>query len=444
MPSYKTFAAAVNRRPRYEQVKKRKGSRAAYAHEPLYWELTWTLPRHGDRSFEVVHIDHTELDVQVVDSRTGQVTGRPWATFMVDAFSRRLLSVYLTFDPPSYRSCLMVMRECVHRHSRLPELVVVDWGPEFESVYFETLLARYECNKATRPKAKPRFGAVCERLFNTANTTFIHNLAGNTQIMKNVRQVTKSVHPRTHAVWTLGELYAALRCWAYEVYDTTQHQALSQTPKEAFEMGFLQSGFRDQQLIPYDDDFIFFTLPTTRKETAKFLPLRGVKINHLYYWAKDDAFLDHPELEKKQLPVRYDPYDMGHAYVTISGKAVECISEHYAVFKGRSERELAIAMEELRRRNRQHSQRFTLTAAKLARFITSVEACEVLLAQQSRDEDARVVFALMEGKPLGICRDDARHSQPLAKPETTQTPVVSTRKSGTTDKSNDDDIYEDF
>jgi transposase InsO family protein len=444
VPSYKTFAAAINHRPRYEQVKKRKGPRAAYAHEPLYWELTWTLPRHGDRPFEVVHIDHTELDVEVVDSRTGRETSRPWVTFMVDAFSRRLLSVYLTFDPPSYRSCMMVIRECVRRHNRLPELVVVDWGPEFESVYFETLLARYECNKATRPKAKPRFGSVCERLFNTANTTFIHNLAGNTQVMKNVRQVTKSVNPRTHAVWTLGELYAALRCWAYEVYDNCCHQTLSQTPKEVFEMGLLQSGFRDQQLITYDDDFIFFTLPTTRKETAKLLPLRGVKINHLYYWAKDDAFLDHPELEKKQLPVRYDPYDMGHAYVTINGKSVECISEHYAAFKGRTERELAIAMEELRRRNRQHSQRFTLTAAKLARFITSVEACEVLLTQQSRDEDAKTIFALMEGKPLGESKDDARNPRPLTQEETTKAPVVSVRESTETGRSGDDDIYDDF
>jgi hypothetical protein len=101
---------------------------------------------------------------------------------------------------------MMILRECVHRHNRFPEMVVVDWGPEFESIYFETLLARYECSKATRPKAKPRFGSVIERLFNTANIEFIHNLAGNTQVMRNVRQVTKSVNPRGYAIWTLGEL----------------------------------------------------------------------------------------------------------------------------------------------------------------------------------------------------------------------------------------------
>jgi putative transposase len=243
-PSYKTFVAAVNHRPRYEQVKKRAGRRAAYPHEPMYWELSYEFPRHGDRPFEIAHIDHTPLDVELLDSRTGHPLGRPWATFLTDAFSRRVLAVYLTFDEPSYRSCMMILRECVHRYNRLPELVVVDWGPEFESIYFETLLARYECSKASRPKAKPRFGSVIERLIGTANTTFIHNLAGNTQVMKNVRQVTKSVNPREHAVWTLGELYAALRCWAYEVYDTSEHGTLKQTPKDAFEMGLLRSGTR--------------------------------------------------------------------------------------------------------------------------------------------------------------------------------------------------------
>ncbi len=67
-PSYKTFVAAIKHRPRDVQVKKRAGRRAAYSHEPLYLELSYTLPRHGDRPFEVVHLDHTELDVALVST----------------------------------------------------------------------------------------------------------------------------------------------------------------------------------------------------------------------------------------------------------------------------------------------------------------------------------------------------------------------------------------
>ena len=77
IPSYKTFVAAVNRRPRYEQVKKRKGSRAAYQSEPMYWELSYALPPHGDRPFEIAHIDHTLLDVELIDSQSGQALGKP-------------------------------------------------------------------------------------------------------------------------------------------------------------------------------------------------------------------------------------------------------------------------------------------------------------------------------------------------------------------------------
>jgi len=57
--------------------------------------------------------DHTELDLELVSARTGPPLGKPWATFLTDAFSRRLLVVYLTFDPPSYRSGMMALRECV-------------------------------------------------------------------------------------------------------------------------------------------------------------------------------------------------------------------------------------------------------------------------------------------------------------------------------------------
>ena len=95
-PSYKAFTKEIKHRTGYEQTKKRQDRRAAYQHESFYWELTQTTPRHGDRPFEIGHINHTQLDVELVCSRTVSNLGRPWATFLVDAYSRRLLAVYLT------------------------------------------------------------------------------------------------------------------------------------------------------------------------------------------------------------------------------------------------------------------------------------------------------------------------------------------------------------
>jgi putative transposase len=388
-PSFKTFCLAVRSRSRFEQTAKRQGHRAAYAHEEFYWELELTTPRHGDRPFEIVHIDHTQLDVEIVCSRTGRVLGRPWLTLLIDAFSRRILALYLTFDPPSYRSCMMVLRDCVRRHARLPQFVIEDGGREFESTYFETLLARYECTKKTRPPAKARFGSVLERMFGTCNTQFIHNLRGNTQITRNVRQVTASVNPKGLGTWTLHELNEQLTEYLLETYDRMEHPALGQSPQEAFAKGFEASGLRLQRLIPYDQNFILCTLPSTAKGTATLCPGRGVKINHVHYWS--DVFRD-SELEARHLPVRYDPFDAGMAYAFCRNQWVECHSEYYMVLHGRSEREMMLAAEEIRKRHRLHSaRRLNLNAKTLALFLESVEAQETLLAQRTRDQDSAAV-----------------------------------------------------
>ena len=60
-----TFCLWVRRRPAFERTLKRQGQRAAYAHAGIYLELNRTTPRHGDRPFEICHIDHTELDVEL-------------------------------------------------------------------------------------------------------------------------------------------------------------------------------------------------------------------------------------------------------------------------------------------------------------------------------------------------------------------------------------------
>ncbi len=393
-PSYKAFTKEVKKRSSYEQIQKRQGRRAAYKQETFYWELNRTTPRHGDRPFEIAHIDHTELDVELVCSRTGRSLGRPWVTFLIDAYSRRFLAVYLTFDSPSYRSCLMVLRLCVQRHNRLPQIIVVDNGAEFHSVYFETLLATFECTKKNRPPAKGRFGSVCERLFGTSNTQFVHNLQGNTQIMRQVRQVTKSVNPKKQAIWTLGLVYEYLCIWAYDIYDTSEHPALSQSPRDAFASGFLQSGNRSHRLIAYDENFYILTLPTTSTGKAKVQSGSGVKINYIYYWS--NMFRD-PQVENTSVPVRYDPFDAGIAYAFVQGQWVHCISQNYADFRGRSEKELNLASSELRKRSSNHAQQSKVSAKKLAEFLASIEEQEVLLEQRLRDSEAVEVFKVIEG-----------------------------------------------
>ena len=387
------YRAAARYLTTYDETRTRGGRRAAYPFSPPRQEAS-TQPRHGDRPWELAHLDHTELDIELRSAQTGQLLGRPWLSLLVDAYSRRILAVYLSFARPSYVACMMVVRICVRQGGRLPRTLVVDGGPEFHSTYFETLLAWYGVTHKTRPPAEPRYGSIGERLFGTLNTTFTHTLLGNTQVLRQARQVTQAVNPKTHARWTLGDLYEWLARWAHEVYDTIPHPALGQSPREAWAWAETRSGERAHLRIPYDQDFLMRTLPTTSKGTALVQPGHGIKIEHVLYWCA--AFAD-PEVERTAVAVRYDPFDKGHAYAYLdkAKRWVECRSDYYAALQGRSARELALIAEELRRQHRTHAARYTVTAKQLAAFQAELEQQEAVLLQRRQDRELRPVLAVL-------------------------------------------------
>lgn len=394
IPSDKTFYQEIKKRSGYKQTLTRQGSRAAYDLESMYWELELTTPRHGNFPFHICHIDHTQSDIELRCSKTGKNLGRPWITFLVDAFSRRVLAVYITYDPPSYRSCMMVLRICVKRHGRLPQTVVTDNGKEFHSTYFETLLAMFECTLKHRPAAKSRFSGVCERLFGTTTTQLLNNLAGNTQITKKVRLATKSVNPKNLSLWTIGLLYAHLGIWINDVYEQTEHPSLEGfSPKEAFADGIKRFGSRDLRRISYDDNFKFLTLPSSKRGKAK-VHHKGVIIEYKHYW--HDA-LRNPEIQGSLVDVRYDPFDAGKAYVYIRGQWLECISEYYPLFQGRSEKEIQLAVEELKRRKKNYSKNYKIRARTLGNFLAEIQSEEELLKQKLKDEQGKEILRVIEG-----------------------------------------------
>ncbi len=147
------------------------------------------------------------------------------------------------------------------------------------------------------------------------------------------------------------------------------------------------AGRRPWRRINNDREFFIMTLPTTSMGTAQLLPGRGVKIHYIYYWS--DMFRD-PEIERSQVPIRYDAFDIGTAFAFVKGHWVQCHSEYYAIFQGHSERELMLATQELRKRHREHARQRGLSARAIGDFLQSVEAQEVLLAQRLRDRQARV------------------------------------------------------
>ncbi|OKH49988.1 hypothetical protein NIES30_04570 [Phormidium tenue NIES-30] len=386
IPSYKTFSKEVKKRPIYEQEMKRRGHKAAYKHQEFQYKLEFNVPSHGDRPLEIGHIDHTELDIELRCSSTGKNLGKPWLTILTDANTRRFLALYITFDSPSYRSCMMVIRVCIQRHGRLPQIIVTDNGAEFHSIYYETLLIYLGSTIKYRPPSKSRFGSVCERLFGTCSRQLIYNLSGNTQITKDVRVTTKSNNPKDLSTWNLGDLYTCLSIWAYEVYDANFHSALGITPQEAWQNGVAKFGSRDHKFIVYDRNLKIITMPGPRKGTARVRTSRGIRIQNIYYWAND--FRD-PELEGADVDVRYDPFDRGIAYAFLKGRWVECRSELYSIFKGRSEKEIQMVSAECQKRNERSNKKLKLNASAIGNFLKKIEAEEAFLKQRLKDLESQ-------------------------------------------------------
>jgi len=379
----------------YEQTLAREGARAAYPFKDYIRDQEKTISRHGNYAWGLAHIDHTELDLALCDSRTGQVLGKCWLTLLILAFPRRIAAYYLTFDPPSYRSCMMTLRLCVKRYGRLPTALVVDGGPEFQSVYLEQLLALYRVRKQQRPASEPRFGSPQERLFGSLDTTVLYHLLGNTQASRVPRQMTRTTDPRRQAVWTLPRLAERVQHWADEEYETLRHPTLGMTPRQAYELSIEWDGQRAHKEILYDEPFRMATFPTTRKGTAKVIPGVGVRINHLDYWC--EAMRD-PTVENRQVKVRYDPFDVsvGYAYIDRRWRKCDC---PYTEFTGCSERELQLLAEELRKRKRITSGReqTELTQKQLATCRRDNVEIETLVRKPRHDRETKAALTVLEG-----------------------------------------------
>ena len=445
--SFETYRLEVKRQRGEAQTRARFGSRAANQIRFWFWSLLPLTPRHGEHPFHIAHIDHTLIDLQSLTKRSSKGRtkkrkrvrnrkqpnckdrphGRLWWTTMVDAYSRRILAQYITYDPPSYRSCMMVIRECARRHQRLPKTLVVDNGKEFKSCYFRFLTADFKIAVKFRPPGNPRFGSIQERPFGTANKQFFHELLGNTKMMtKNLRLVVKSHNPIRLAVWNIEALAPELDKWSYQVYDMRSHAALGMSPREAFVEGLLRHGSRkENSYIAYTKEFILLTSPTTKKGTAKIIENGPyVVVNYIKYYSQ--SFSD-PKVLGKQVEVRYDPFDVGHAWALIRNKWVECFSEHYAELHGKSERLIRLAADRINGRNKAHPiERRTVNATALAEFLTGLEQDEEVLLQALRDEESRDLRDKLSSTTLNTATE-----VPAKKPPKSESPATQRQRKAT-------------
>ena len=107
-PSRKAVRARVSARSLRELVKARDGTAAArQTFAPVGQGLRPSSP------LSLVQIDHTLVDIQLVDDLSRAVVGRPWLTVVLDVFSRSVLGFYLSFDAPSAAGVALAIGQAV-------------------------------------------------------------------------------------------------------------------------------------------------------------------------------------------------------------------------------------------------------------------------------------------------------------------------------------------
>ncbi|MGH7577513.1 MAG: DNA-binding domain-containing protein [Longimicrobiales bacterium] len=235
------------------RVKRRHGRRAAQEHfqpKPGRFpeeELTGPL--------SVVQIDHTKLDVIVVDDVMRRPIGRPWITLAIDVSTRTTAGFYVSLDPPSAASVGLCLTQAIlpkepwlrARHldllwpcHGLPAMVQADNAKEFRGSMLARACAEYGITLEWRLVATPHYGAYIERLLGTILTE-LHGLPGTT--FANVED-RGDYDAEGKAVFTLGELEAYVATFLLGVYHERIHSALGTTPRTAYEQGLAGDGVR--------------------------------------------------------------------------------------------------------------------------------------------------------------------------------------------------------
>lgn len=422
LPSYPTFIARAKARPTLQQDLARHGKRVAYQNAEFVNVLYADTPVHGSRALQYVHMDHTQLDIELVSQRTGKPIGRPWLSLAIDAFTRRIVGIYLTFDSPSYKSNMMLLRDIVRRHRRLPQFIVVDNGSDFRSDDFTRFAELMRIHMRYRPAGRPRHGSVMERIFGRLHTEYVHNLTGNTKALKDVRLTTGKFLPSRLAEWSLEYLYYGVDYWAFTYYDNEEHSSLGCSPREAFNRSIACAGTREHRIVTLTQDFLILSCPTVdRRGRRKVDRQRGIKVNNnFFYWCPE--FRD-PKLRGRTVPVRYDPWDCSTVYVQIDKRWVLAQCKALVALGQLTEKERELFSTEMRShyRLRDGDELSMQQLAEFLRVFTPKGATELALERQRENRElygAVGIGAIAKPAPLSQLPGDARPSTDAAIAET--------------------------
>jgi putative transposase len=244
-PNYRTVVRRLNELdPRYAMAK-RHGSKAARDK----FGPVGVSSLHPDAPLDIVQIDHTRVDVMVVDREHRLSIGRPWLTLAVDIATRTVVGFCISLENPSALSVSLVLSHAVLSKtswladrelqnldwpmSGLPRLIHVDNAREFHSEALVRGCQEYSIALEHRPRRQPHLGGHIERLIGTVMGA-VHLLPGTT--FSNASE-KGSYDSEDRAALTLPELERWLTLQIAGVYHLTLHSALGKAPLEPWREG---------------------------------------------------------------------------------------------------------------------------------------------------------------------------------------------------------------
>ncbi|WP_434098894.1 DNA-binding domain-containing protein [Streptomyces xantholiticus] len=152
------------------------------------------VPPEVTEVLEQVQVDHTPVDVIVVDEQHRLPIGRPYLTAAIDVVSRCVVGLVVTLEAPSATSvglCLAqagtdkrpwlerLEADAVWPMSGKPRELYVDNAAEFKSEALRRGCAQHGIKLRFRPPGQPHFGGIIERLIGTM-MEMVHELPGTT------------------------------------------------------------------------------------------------------------------------------------------------------------------------------------------------------------------------------------------------------------------------
>lgn len=247
MPSLRTVYRLMSRIGVYDKVVLTRGKPVA---DKRFRQIK--LGVRTTRILERVEMDHTPLDLFLIDERTWLPLGRPTLTVVIDHYSRMLLGYHLSFGNPSAAAVMAALRHAilpkVPATITIPELkpentwpcyglfkeAYLDNGLEFLGKDLESVALDLGFGLLFCPKRTPHFKGVVERYLKTVNYHFAHQVPGASFARFHKRD---DYDPLKHALLTFGEFQQVFEKWVVDVYAQTVHRGIGTTPMHRWQEG---------------------------------------------------------------------------------------------------------------------------------------------------------------------------------------------------------------